>query len=114
MRLILILVVLVFAVPVVAPMINTPLSNMIFKAKPAPWETVIGLYFPTGTSGKPIQSPEFGSLQQCLNWTAGMSAMHRGYAGGSGGAQWACGWGIFIDYKEQTGLPGFRGFTQND
>lgn len=111
MRFLILIFALFVALPYIAPTINDPVSNMAFSQSPAPWEDVVGLYFPIGTSGKPIQSPVFSNLQQCRNWVSGMESMHRGY--GSGGTDWACGWG-FIRYDSDTGLPKFRGFIQSE
>jgi hypothetical protein len=96
----------------VLPFANNAVSSMAFADKPAPWEGVVGLYFPIGASGKAIQSPEFSNLQQCRNWTAGMGNMHRGYGAG-GSAEWVCGWGI-LRYNTKTGLPNMRGFIQSE
>lgn len=93
------------------PFINNFVSNMAFSDKPAPWESIVGLYFPIGATGTAIQSPEFSNMQQCRNWTSGMSNMHRGYGSG-GSAEWVCGWGVFR-YNSKTGLPNMRGFIQS-
>jgi hypothetical protein len=94
------------------PTVSNLAANLVSKDRPAPWERVVGLYFPTGASGKPIESPRFSTLQQCRNWTAGMSAMHQGYGRG-GNASWVCGWGI-IRADSDTGLPKMRDFIQGE
>jgi len=94
------------------PYVNNFVSNMAFPDKPAPWENIVGLYFPIGATGTAIQSPEFSTMQQCRNWTIGMGNMHRGYGSG-GSAEWVCGWGFFR-YNAKTGLPNMRGFIQSE
>lgn len=94
------------------PTISNFVSNVIFQTKPAPWESVVGLYFPDGARGNAIQSPEFSALSQCKNWAAGMHAMHNSYTAATN-SESICGWGI-VRANKATGLPKMRDFIQID
>lgn len=94
------------------PTISNAIAGLVSPDRPAPWEQVVGLYFPTGASGSAIESPHFWSLKQCKNWTSGMKAMHQGY-GRAGNASYVCGWGI-LRSDSKTGLPEMRDFIQGE
>ena len=94
------------------PVLSNLAANMVWKDRPAPWEGVVGMYFPEGARAAGIESPRFSSLKQCRNWTAGMSAMHQGYTSSAGSAEWVCGWGI-LRYDEARGVMNMRDFAQS-
>lgn len=96
----------------ILPTVSNLVAGLTFPNKPAPWESVVGLYFPNGATGSSIESPHFGTLRQCKNWSAGMTEMHQGYGRGAA-ATWVCGWGILRPDK-QSGLPKMRDYIQSE
>jgi len=96
----------------ILPIVSNFAANMTFAKSPAPWESVVGLYFPEGSRGSAIESPHFATLSQCKNWTSGMKSMHKGYTANSNG-EWVCGWGI-IRADKASGLPKMRDFIQGE
>ena len=94
------------------PTLSNLVADIASKDRPAPWEQVVGLYFPNGSNGSAIESPRFWTLQQCKNWTSGMKSMHQGYGRG-GNASHVCGWGI-LRTDDKTGLPKMRDFISEE
>ena len=94
------------------PTVSNLIANVASSDRPAPWEQVVGLYFPSGSSGSAIESPRFWTLQQCKNWTNGMKSMHQGYGRG-GNASHMCGWGM-LRTDSETGLPQMRDFIAGE
>lgn len=92
------------------PTISNMVAGMTFKNEPAPWESVVGLYFPTGSNGSAIESPHFSKLSQCRNWAKGMRDMHLS-SGRGANASAVCGWGI-LRADDKTGLPAMRDFIE--